>query len=428
MTPADDLGRLDPGEWEQLQDVADRFEAAWQREDSTDLNDFLPPVGNPLRLAALHELIKIDLEFRQRRHRGVNLETYVQSFPELGSVPTISPRLIYEEYRVRALYGDKPLLAEYHARFQEQFVQVEKLIEAQTPRPAERPAPIPEPSRARPNDTLSDLVIQGGDGYHFIQRIGVGTFAEVYRGEAPGGIPVAIKRIFRPIDAEEAKRELQALELVKQLRHPFLLATQAYWVAESRLFIVMELADGNLRGLLDDHRRQGRNGLPVSELLGYMSQAAPAIDFLHSRNVLHRDIKPENILVLQGFAKISDFSLARGPVKEMEFSSGSGTPRYMAPEAWRRKGGPESDQYGLALCYAELRQGRFPFPGQALSEVIKDHLHNSPDLGDLAANERQVLHRALAKEPRQRFENCSAFVAALRNALIKDSVLPSTAL
>src|SRR5205823_1809648 len=243
-------------------------------------------------------------------------------------------------------------LTEFQVRFPKQFDRVLELIQAQPIKTGERAVPIQNPARVRPKDTLSDLVIQGGEGYRFIQRIGVGSFAEVYRGDAPGGIPVAIKRLFKPMDAEEAQRELQALDLLKQLRHPFLLATQAYWVSGGRLFIAMELADCNLRGRLIECRQDGRTGVPVTELLAYIVQAAQAIDFLHGRKVLHRDIKPENILLLQGFAKVSDFGLAReGSGSGVISSSGAGTPRYMAPEAWRQKGGRQSDQYGLALCY-----------------------------------------------------------------------------
>src|SRR4051812_9003300 len=113
MTPPDDLGRLAPHEWEQLQDLADRFEEAGQRGESIDWEQYLPPAGDRLRPVALHELIKIDLEIRQRRHQGLRLETYLQKFPELGQPQALSPRLIYEEYRTRQLYGDKPALAEY---------------------------------------------------------------------------------------------------------------------------------------------------------------------------------------------------------------------------------------------------------------------------------------------------------------------------
>src|SRR5262249_50871625 len=159
-----------------------------------------------------------------------------------------------------------------------------------------------------------------------------GAFAEVYRGTAPGGIPVAIKKIVHPIDRDEAKRELQSLELIKRLKHPFLLATHAFRLSSDRLYIVMELADGSLRDRLRGCPPGA--GVPPAELIAYMAQAAQALDYLHGQDVLHRDIKPENILLVQGYVKVGDFGLAPNLPGNQVSATGAGTPRYMAPEAW----------------------------------------------------------------------------------------------
>src|SRR5439155_12305004 len=110
---------------------------------------------------------------------------------------------------------------------------------------------------------------------------------------------------------DEAKRELESLELVKKLRHPFLLQTQAFWQFEDRLTIVMELADGSLRDRLKECKAAGLPTIPDAELLSYFREAAEALDFLHRKRVLHRDIKPDNILMLSQHAKLADFGLAR---------------------------------------------------------------------------------------------------------------------
>jgi protein kinase-like protein len=414
MPHADDLGRLDPADWDRLQDLAERFEDAWQSGEPVPLAEHLPPADDPLRPVALAELIKLDLEFRHRHNCPIALETYAQLFPELGPPPALAPHLIHEEYSVRTRFGDKPKLTEYQSRFPKQFDRVLELVQEQPARGGERAVPA---RNVRPHDTMSDLIIQSGEGYRFIERIGAGTFAEVYRGEAPGGIPVGIKRLFQPMTADEAQRELHALDLIKTFRHPFLLAVQAFWVSGGRLFIAMELADGNLRDRLAACRERGLSGVPAPELLAYITQAAQALDFLHSRDVLHRDIKPENILVLQGFAKIADFGLARTAAAVMESAGGSGTPRYMAPEVWTGAGSPRSDQYGLALCFAELRQGRFPFAGDTTDDVRRDALAAIPDLTDMSDPEQTVLLQALAKSPAERFASCQAFAEALRVAL-----------
>lgn len=421
MASADDLGRLGPADWERLQDLADRFEEAWQFGEPAALSGHLPLADDPLRPAALVELIKIDLELRRRHNCPIALESYAQLFPELGPPPALAPPIIYEEYCVRTRYGDKPSLTEYQQRFSKQFDRLLELIQEQPARGGERAVPA---RNVPPRDTLSDLIIQSGEGYRFIGRIGAGAFAEVYRGEAPGGIPVAIKRLLKPMDAAEARHELQALDLIKQFRHPFLLAVQAYWIAGGRLFVAMELADGNLRDRLTACRELGQHGLPPAELLSYITQAAQALDFLHGRQVLHRDIKPENILVSQGFAKISDFGLARSVDSSAATPAEAGTPRYMAAETWEGRECRQSDQYALALCYAELRQDRFPFAGTTLEQVRLDHLQKAPDLAGLSESERPVLARALAKKPDERFETCQAFAESLRQALARLSALP----
>jgi serine/threonine protein kinase len=265
-----------------------------------------------------------------------------------------------------------------------------------------------------------------GKGYRILQRLGQGSFAQVYRGEAPGGIPVAVKKIIKPIDHQEAQRELQSLELVKKLRHPFLLATHAYWLegqSQDQLFIVMELADHTLRDRARECRAAG-TGVPPDELLRYLSQAAQGLDFLHSQDVLHRDIKPENILLVAGYVKVGDFGLAHILPGEQVSVTGGGTPRYMAPEAWQRdKANRRSDQYSLALTYAELRLGRPPFRGETMLEVMLDHLERAPDLSALPVPEQEVLHKALAKDPGQRYGSCQEFVRALRDALAREAQL-----
>ena len=92
----------------------------------------------------------------------------------------------------------------------------------------------------------------------------------------------------------------------------------------------------------------------------YFTSAADGLDFLHSRRVFHRDVKPDNILLMNGHAKLADFGLARAQERVDTSVSFAGTPVYMAPEVWRGKYRPESDQYSLAMTYAELRLGRRP--------------------------------------------------------------------
>lgn len=252
-----------------------------------------------------------------------------------------------------------------------------------------------------------------GPGYQVIRKIGEGNYGEVWLAEAPGGIEVALKCIRFPIGHEINDREFRGLQLMKNMRHPFLLQVQAFWAVDNQLVIAMELADGSLGQLLNKQRRQT---LSRKELLRYFGEAAEGIDYLHQHNVVHRDIKPDNILLLKGHAKVADFGLARF-IDETGLSTAAtqlaGSPAYMAPEVWTQRYQPASDQYSLAITYFELRTGRLPFQSRNPYEAMQDHLHRAPDLSDLPKDERRIIRRALAKNPAKRYRNCAALIDAL---------------
>jgi hypothetical protein len=399
--------------WDQLLSVADRFEEAWKGVETVDLERFLPPAGTPLRAAVLQELIKTELEVRCRRGRPVALEEYAKRFPELGPSATLPTRLIYEEYRVRTLFGDRPPLACYQERFPQRFAELRQLLQDQ-------PLPVPTASMS-PGKTSASVpqpappaeVLPPSEGYTLLERIGAGEYGEVFRARAPGGVDVAVKRIFRAVDDEASQRELQALEIIRSLRHPFLLQTHRYWALKDRIVMVMELADGSLTDWFRTSKAQGKPGIPVPELVAYLREAAEALDYMHSKGVLHRDIKPGNLLRLSGHAKVADFGLARVQESQLMSATFCGTPVYMAPEVWQGKISVHSDQYSLAVTYFEMRLGRRPFPGTDPYELGMQHLRDAPVLAGAGGRESRVLLRALNKDPNQRYPSCREFVDAL---------------
>ncbi len=407
---------------QRLQEMVRRFLEAWNNAADVDLRRFLPPADDPIYRTALVELIKTDLRIRWQKKHGKPLESYVERFPELGSLAELPPELLLEEYLARLRFGQPPALESYRERFPRQFPAFEQLARENPTRNdvkdtagglAGLPPAIPCLGAA-PGQTL-----ETAGGYRLLKRIGQGSFAEVWQGVAPGGFPVAIKRILRPLDDDEAKREQQALERIKELRHPFLLQTHSSFMVENHLFVVMELADGTLRDRMRSGQQTGQGLVPLPELLRYFREAAEALDYMHGQHVMHRDIKPQNILLLHGHAKVADFGLAtlQASQRAMMTATGCGTPAYMAPEVWRGRVGPASDQYSLACAFVEQRLGRLPFPGTDLVSLMTAHLSQTPNLTALPAAEQEVLNKVLAKVPEQRYPSCQEFVRALEHAL-----------
>jgi serine/threonine protein kinase len=423
--------KLSDADWDELQARADRFAANLNVNQPSDFDTALIGLDDPMRWAVLEELVKIDLDARWKAGQKPMLHDYLAKFPELGPADHVSEDLIGEEYRVRRTYSSTPPLSEYRMRFPVQYPELEKLIQSEFPGGAAAGPPPPPPQQseaaftgtvlgpvtASPLPSRTDSVLPVSGHYQLIKEIGRGHFGEVWRAVAPGGIEVAVKAVSRPADEEAARRELQALELVKNLRHPCLLATLAFWVQNNRLYIVLELADGSLRDRMKECRKEGHSGIPEDELIGYFAEAAEGLDYLHSKNVFHRDIKPDNILLVNGHAKVADFGLARLQQALMMSMSFAGTPAYMAPESWGGKGGPASDQYSLAFAYAELRQGRRPLEGSDFTEVMTKHVEGNPDLADfIPAAEQEVLRKALSKNPSDRYPSCTEFVRGLAKA------------
>jgi serine/threonine protein kinase len=283
--------------------------------------------------------------------------------------------------------------------------------------PAPLPIPPPAPGPATVVEPREEAVAVTG-GYRLVNRIGTGSFGEVWRAQAPGGVHVAVKVFFGTLDQEEGQRELAALGRIRELQHPSLLQLHGYWSSEERLYVLMELAEGSLRDRLEACRKEGRGAIPLTELLVYFRSAAEGLDYLHSKQLLHLDVKPEKILLVQDRAKVADFGWAQVQVQGRRPSSatGAGTPLYMAPEVFRGQVSPRSDQYSLAMAYAELRLGRRVLAGTNLMAIMLEALEGTPDLEPLPKAEQQVILRGLSKDPAQRYAKCTALVRALEEA------------
>jgi serine/threonine protein kinase len=474
--------RLSDDDAADARDRVSRFRAAWKPDGSGGMARYLPPAGAAHRLAVLVGVAVADMERRAAAGLPFRVDTYTARFPKdlIKDRPPVE--MLAAEYRLRHQHGDRPDLREYRERFPARYDELTRALQAQhglarptaadvpppdesgVTRRAERIVPpadvggtraadrAPEPGTGGRKSTLGDsrspakigdlVVTHGGNvdatpvrgtgkstilpndaPYELVRKLGEGAFGEVFEALAPGGVRVAVKRISRNVDHPASLAERDALEVVKNLSHPYLLKTNAYWVFDDRLVIVMELADGSLADRAAYHQSQGRMGVPPEELIPLFEQAAEALDYLHSQNVSHRDIKPENILILKKYAKVADFGLARTQEHAMSMVGQTvGTPAYMAPEMWQQKVSLRSDQYSLAATYVRCRLGRNLFDTTVLIEMASFHIHETPDLAPLSAAEQAVLLKALEKNPDDRYGSCAEFAKALRAAVLSPAV------
>jgi formylglycine-generating enzyme required for sulfatase activity len=400
------------------------FAEAVRRSGEIEFEEYLPPKGDPGRLSVLLKMLEIDLVHRWENGKGILLEQYFEKFPEIPSGDVSLGPLILVEYRLRHRYGDRPTLSAYRSRFPRQVDELETKLSGSSGAPAATgPLGGTGAPTAPTGDTgtgrlglYSGKFLNIGGGYTLIAQLGAGAFGEVWKARsAGGGFEVAIKIIFRPSSDEAVKRELQAQETIRGLKHSFLALTHSFWTLADRLYIVMELADHSLREELRNYKDQGEQGIPRATLYRLMVDAADALDYLHSKSILHRDIKPENILISEGHVKLADFGLARVTEKLQMSMTAQGTPAYMPPEVWHDKVHVNGDQYSLALTILELLLGERPISGN-LAQVMLLHLEKDVDLSALPEAEQKVFRRALAKDPLKRFTNCREFVAALQTA------------
>jgi eukaryotic-like serine/threonine-protein kinase len=257
-------------------------------------------------------------------------------------------------------------------------------------------------------------------GYRLLEPLGRGGFGEVWKCEAPGGLLKAIK--FVPgASAEDGNgearlgQELDAFEQIKLIRHPFLLTLERVEIIRGELVMVMELADRQLNDRYRECRTCGLPGIPRDELLAYFADAAEALDMISAKYGLqHLDVKPANLFLVAGHVKVGDYGLvARLDPDGVKSGNRGLTPKYVSPEALRSQPSAQSDQYSLALVYQELLTGTFPYAGRTPQQLMLQHVSAKPDLSGLPLVDQTIVAQALAKNPKERFGSCLAFIQSL---------------
>src|SRR5262245_9218803 len=215
-------------------------------------------------------------------------------------------------------------------------------------------------------------------------------------------------------DVSFRERFLRESRLAASLEHPNVVPVHDAGELGGQLYIAMRLVDGtDLKMLL----REGP--LEAARAVRIVEQVAGALDAAHARGLVHRDVKPSNVLLDQReHVYLADFGLTRTlgePSAPPDGVRSLGTADYVAPEQIRGDDvDGRADQYSLACVLQECLTGEPPFRRASDLATLYAHLEESvpapPGL-------EQVLGRALAKSPDERYATCSEFVEAARAAL-----------
>jgi tRNA A-37 threonylcarbamoyl transferase component Bud32 len=266
--------------------------------------------------------------------------------------------------------------------------------------------------------------------YELRRTLGKGAMGVVYEGYDPKlGRKVAVKTILQgpetdaEVASEYAARFRREAKAAARLSHPNIVQVYDFGLEGEVAYLVMEFVHGTeLEAFFD----QGEH-FDVAGATRLMTELLDALDLAHDAGVVHRDIKPANIMVdAEGHAKLADFGVARVSDGQDASQAGTmvGTPAYMSPEQIQGlKVDGRTDLFSAGVVLYQFLTGQKPFHGGGVYTLARKILHDDPPapstlVQSLAPEYDQLIARALAKSPEDRYQTAREFSEAL-NGLLK---------
>jgi serine/threonine-protein kinase len=278
-------------------------------------------------------------------------------------------------------------------------------------------------------DTLSGQTI---GKYKISKRLGRGGMAEVYQAYQENlDRHVAIKVMHTFLISEEDflerfKREARAMA---SLNHPNIVRIFDFDVyGDNSYYLVMEYINGGtLKERLEEQARSGER-MPLEDAVKMITEIADALAYAHRRGMVHRDIKPANIMLDQDRNKaiLTDFGIVKllGDQSMAFTATGAmiGTPAYMSPEqALGQSGDERVDIYSLGVMLFQMVTNQLPFAADTPLAVVMKHVNTPTPMPasfnpDIPADIQDIILKAMAKNPDERYPTAAAMTAALRAA------------
>jgi len=271
--------------------------------------------------------------------------------------------------------------------------------------------------------------------YRILSKIGEGGMGAVYKAQDLRLKRIVALKVIREFDSDATRRQRfwQEARTAAQVAHPN--ACRLYDIAEEQnhLVLVMEFIEG-------ESLAQGlrRGPIPAQEAAQIVLAILSALEAFHKQGIIHRDLKPANILLSSTGTKLLDFGIAKHVARPSADDPAAtlpdvtspgvflGTPLYASPEQFR--GHPldaRSDLFSVGVIFYEMLTGHPAFSGESFGEIAHSVLHGSvPALCGSPAicAMGRIVHRALSRDPNDRYATAEAMAADLRATLLLDGI------
>ncbi len=292
--------------------------------------------------------------------------------------------------------------------------------ECGTPVPGHTPAD--RGAYGLPTDLRQALLLATSGEYEIHHELGRGGMGSVFLAREIGLDRLVAIKVLPPslmFDEGLIVRFTREARMVAKLHHPNIIPVYRVHHSHNLAFYTMHFVSGRSLGEIMSSARV----LTMREVESTMLESAAGLGYAHKRGVIHRDVKPANILLdAEGHVHLTDFGIAKalvGNTQLTETGAVIGTPQYMAPEQCDgRCVDGRADQYSLAVVGYQLIAGNPPFEADSMKELIYHHLFTAPKplsaiRSDVPAPLSDAIHKALSKDPSERFDSMEDFRMAI---------------